>query len=202
MPIKTLHFTPNLNIYSKTILVNNWFFKLFPELASLEAHNLLNKKTRITTKLQNNQITYNDLVFYKKYSEYTLKTINKNKFQRFIKYLLNKEKIPESKITQINIRVLPLKNKENKWIIGKCHPSGAIKIFPKARNLCLRIASRFGKKTLFSYIKNRGKAALIHELLHIKYLNDEKKVRTLTKNYFKLFNKNKIPNSTDKLLFS
>jgi hypothetical protein len=141
-------------------------------------------------------------VFYKKYSKYTLNTINKTKFQRFIKYLLKREKIPESKITQIHIRVLPLKNKEDHWVIGRCHPKGVIKIFPKTKNLCSKIVSRFGKKTLFSYIKNRGRAALIHELLHIKYLNDEKKVRVLTKNYFKIYNNNKIPYAADKLLFS
>ena len=76
------------------------------------------------------------------------------------------------------------------------------KIFPKCRNLCLKIATKFGKKTLFSYIRNRGMAALIHELLHIKYADDEKKVRKLTREYFKKFNENEIPFSATKLLFA
>lgn len=88
---------------------------------------------------------------------------------------MRKEEIAESKIKQIKIRVFPFKNKEGQQVIGKCNRKGEIKIFPKNRSLCLKIASRFGKKTFFSYATSRVKAALIHELLHIKYLSDEKK---------------------------
>ena len=162
---------------------------------------MLTSKTRISTKIQNSQITHNDLVFYKKYSDYTLKSINKNKFQRFIKYVLKKEKIPENKINQINIRTFPFRNQKGQWVIGKCSHKGEIKIFPKNRILCLKIASKFGKETLFSYIKNRGMAALIHELLHIKYEKNEQKVRKLTKKYFKKYNEDSIPYSADRFLF-
>jgi hypothetical protein len=162
---------------------------------------LLSNRIKISAKLKNHQITHNDLVFYKRYSEYTHRVINKDKFQRFIKYILKKEKIPEKKINQIDIRVFPFKNEEGQWVIGKCNQSGEIKLFPKKRSLCLKIATRFGKKTLFSYIKIRGKAALIHELLHLKYLSDEQKVRSLTKKYFKIYNQNKIQHSIINLLF-
>lgn len=162
---------------------------------------LLTSKTIIEAKLQNNQIVHNDLVFYKKYSEYTLKLITKEKYQKFIKYILKKEEIPENKIIQISIRVFPVRNKKGQWLIGKCNQKGEIKIFPKNRNLCLKIAFRFGKQILFSYIKSRGLAALIHELLHLKYADDEKKVRKLTKKYFKKYNKDSIPYSANKFLF-
>lgn len=162
---------------------------------------MLISKTRISPKFQNRQITHNDLVFYRKYSEYTLKSINKNKFQRFINYILKKEAIPESKISKINIRVFPFRNQKGQWVIGKCNQNGEIKIFPKSRNLCLEIASKFGKKTLLSYIKNRGMAAIIHELLHIKYEKNEQEVRKLTKKYFRKFNKDKIPFAAAKFLF-
>ena len=163
---------------------------------------MLTSKIRITKKFHNNQIPHNDLVFYKKYSDYTLKSIKRAKFQRFIKYILKKEEIPENKISKITIRVFPFKNNMDQWVIGKCNQMGEIKIFPKCRNLCIKIAAKFGKKTLFSYIRNRGMAALIHELLHIKYADDEKKVRKLTREYFRKFNENEIPFSATKLLFA
>ena len=162
---------------------------------------MLTSKIKITTKFQNNQIPHKDLVFYKKYSDYTLKSIKKAKFQRFIKYILKKEEIPEEKISKINIRVFPLKNKMDQWVIGNCNQMGEIKIFPKCRNLCLKIAMKFGKKTLFSYIRNRGMAALIHELLHIKYEKNEQEVRKLTKKYFRKYNEDKIPFAAAKFLF-
>ncbi|MCJ7713343.1 hypothetical protein MUO66_02655, partial [Candidatus Bathyarchaeota archaeon] len=58
-----------------------------------------------------------------------------------------------------------------------------------------------GKKTFFSYVTSRAKAALIHEILHIKYLSDEKKARALTKKYFKIYDQNRIHPSATKLLF-
>ena len=36
---------------------------------------------------------------------------------------------------------------------------------------------------------NRARAALIHELLHLQYVKDERKVRELAKGYFCIFTK-------------
>lgn len=44
-------------------------------------------------------------------------------------------------------------------------------------------------------------AAIIHELLHIKYEKNEQEVRKLTKKYFRKFNKDKIPFAAAKFLF-
>ena len=38
---------------------------------------------------------------------------------------------------------------------------------------------------------NAARAALIHELLHLKYANDEEKVRELTREYFAVFAQNR-----------
>jgi len=51
-------------------------------------------------------------------------------------------------------------------------------------------SKKFGRETLFAYAGNRARAALIHELLHLKYTRDEKKVRELTKSYFSKYSKN------------
>lgn len=63
------------------------------------------------------------------------------------------------------------------------------------------MASQFGKKTFFSYVTSRAKAALIHELLHIKYLSDENKVRKLTRKYFKIYDQNRSHPCATKILF-
>jgi 5-carboxymethyl-2-hydroxymuconate isomerase len=43
---------------------------------------------------------------------------------------------------------------------------------------------KFGCNNLLAYAGNRVRAALIHELLHLKYAKDEKTVRELAKEYF------------------
>lgn len=164
---------------------------------------MLTDKIAITLKQkENHKIPLQDLTFYTKYSKFTVATLKNEKFQNFIKWLLRQEKIQENHITNIKIRVFPLKNKKEQWVIGNCNKVGIIKIFPKKRILCLKIASKFGKKAFYSYVKCRAKAALIHEILHLKYFNDEKKVRKLTAKYFKLFDKNRTPVSATKLLFA
>jgi len=90
-----------------------------------EISQLLNNRIAVITKFKKNDpIPHNDLVFYKQYSDFTLKTIKNQKFQRFIKHLLRKEEISENKIQQIKIRFFPLQNKEGQWIIGKCNKKG------------------------------------------------------------------------------
>src|SRR4030042_2057409 len=61
------------------------------------------------------------------------------------------------------------------------------------------IFQKFGKSTLLMYAGSRARAALIHELLHLKYETDEKKVRELAKEYFFDFTRIK-PSKTPKNL--
>jgi len=46
---------------------------------------------------------------------------------------------------------------------------------------------KVGNNGFKQYIKNRAKAALIHELLHLKYEDNETKVRELTNKYFSIY---------------
>ena len=54
---------------------------------------------------------------------------------------------------------------------------------------CQIFKQKFGRITLFAYAGNRARAVLIHELLHLKYAEDEKTVRELTKKYFHILTK-------------
>jgi hypothetical protein len=47
----------------------------------------------------------------------------------------------------------------------------------------------FGKENVSFFIKCRARATLIHELLHLKYVSDEEKVREFAEKYFKIFTK-------------
>jgi len=78
--------------------------------------------------------------------------------------------------------------KNGKGIAGNCDTArGRIRIYPKTTKFCQTFKQKFGRNTLLVYAGNRARAALIHELLHLKYAEDEKTVRALAKDYFCIF---------------
>ena len=66
---------------------------------------------------------------------------------------------------------------------------------------CRAFKQKFGKNTFLAYACSRARAALIHELLHLKYAADEKRVRELAQKYFLAFTQKK-PSHCRLLLFS
>ena len=130
-----------------------------------------------------------NLNFYTKYAALVLKALRKPRFQKFLKWMLRREKIEEYEIKDIQIRMFPSVNKNGHGLAGKCNGKGQIRIYPKRLAFCQKQMQEIGKKNVTFYIKGRAKAALIHELLHLKYASDEKKVRELTKKYFNIFTK-------------
>lgn len=90
--------------------------------------------------------------------------------------MLKKEKIEEQAVRAVHVKVLPLRRKNGKGIAGNCDTTrGRIRIYPKTMNFCQIFKQKFGRYTLLVYAGNRARAALIHELLHLKYIEDEKK---------------------------
>lgn len=130
------------------------------------------------------------LQFYKKYAAFVLKTLRNPRFQRFLKWIMRREKIKENKVQEVQVRVFPFQNENGNGLAGRYKSNGQILIFPKRFDFCRGLMQEHGKEKALSYIKNRAQAALIHELLHIKYSSDEKKVRKLTKEYFNIFAEN------------
>lgn len=148
-----------------------------------------------------------NLHFYTKYAALVSKALRKPRFQTFLKWMLRREKIEEYKIKDIQIRTFPSINENGHGLAGKCNGKGQIRIYPKRLKFCQKQMQEFGKKNVKSYIKGRAKAALIHELLHLKYGSDEEKVRKLAKKYFKIFTKPQHAQNTDqhdfaKMLFT
>jgi hypothetical protein len=146
--------------------------------------------------------------FYAKYSRFILKALKKSSFQDFLQFMFLAENIEEKIVDTVEIRVLPAPRKNGFNLVGKCDTfRGRIRIYPKSFNYCNAFSKKYGRDCLFAFVGNRAKAALMHELLHLKYVGDEKKVRELTASYFseylkKQLNKNFNWISMNDLIFS
>jgi hypothetical protein len=155
----------------------------------LEKTFLLSSKMRISVdheKLEN--FSQNHVTFYLKYSTFILRALKKPAFQKFLHWMLKKEKIEEQTVSAVHVKVLPFRRKNGKGIAGTCNTSrGRIRIYPKTMKFCQILKQKFGRNTLLAYAGNRARAALIHELLHLKYITDETTVRDLAKDYFCIF---------------
>ena len=138
-------------------------------------------------------------IFYMRYSSFVFRSLKKPLFQKFLHWMLRREKIEEQMVQAVQVKVFPLR-KNGKGLAGNCDlGKGKIRIYPKTMNFCRAFKQKFGKNSLLVYAGNRARAALIHELLHLKYATDEKKVRKLAKEYFFTFTRNKASNSSQTL---
>ena len=155
----------------------------------LEEKPSFSNKMRISVdheKLGN--FSQNHVKFYLKYSSFVFRVLKKPSFQKFLHWMLKKEKIEEQAVRAVHVKVLPLRRKNGKGIAGNCDTTrGRIRIYPKTMKFCQIFKQKFGRYTLLAYAGNRARAALIHELLHLKYTEDEKTVRELAKGYFCIF---------------
>jgi hypothetical protein len=149
----------------------------------------LSSKMRISVDHEQlESFSENHVSFYLKYSSFVFKALKKPSFQKFLRWMLKKEKIDEQIVSAVHVKVLPFRRKNGNDIAGKCNTSrGRIRIYPKTVKFCQVFKQKFGRSNLLAYAGNRAKAALIHELLHLKYAKDEKTVRELAKEYFCIF---------------
>jgi len=142
----------------------------------------------------------NHVKFYLKYSSFVFKALKKHSFQKFLHWMLKKEKIEEQEVSAVQVKVLPFRRKNGNGVAGKCNTArGRIRIYPKTVKFCQTFKQKFGRNTLLAYAGNRARAALIHELLHLKYAEDEKTVRELSKDYFCIFTQKQCTQSAHSL---
>lgn len=156
----------------------------------------LSNKIRVVSNPKKFESTSpNRLQFYTDYASAISGTLKKPLFQRFLNWILKKEKIEKNNVKDIQVRVFPFKKENGKSLAGRCNRNdGVIHIFPKKQSFLKKKLEKHKKQKIRFYLKSRARAALIHELLHIKYEDDESKVRQLTKKYFCLFSRHQ---STD-----
>ena len=152
----------------------------------LENNFQLSSKMRISVDPQKlESFSQNHVKFYLKYSSFVFKALKKPSFQKFLRWMLKKEKIEEQIVSAVHIKVLPFRGKNGNDVAGKCNTArGRILIYPKTIKFCQIFKQKFGRSNLLAYAGNRARASLMHELLHLKYAKDEKTVRELTKEYF------------------
>ncbi|MDQ1278841.1 MAG: hypothetical protein QG670_101 [Thermoproteota archaeon] len=127
--------------------------------------------------------------FYMKYNFFVLNTLKKPLFQRFLNWMLKKEEIDEYRVKDVQIRMFPFKKENGNGLVGSCNSKGKIILYPKGPEFCQGPMLRLGRENAKYYVKSRARAALIHELLHLKYEHDEEKVRELTRKYFNIYAK-------------
>jgi hypothetical protein len=149
----------------------------------------LSSKMRISVDHEKLEpFSQNHVKFYLKYSSFVFKALKKPSFQKFLHWMLKKEKIDEQSVSTVQVNVLPFRRANGNVVAGKCNTArGRIRIYPKTIKFCQIFKQKFGQSTLLAYAGNRARAALIHELLHLKYAEDEKTVRELAKGYFCVF---------------
>jgi hypothetical protein len=153
------------------------------------------------------KFSMNHFRFYMKYAFAVFNTLRKPLFQKFLNWVLRRERIDEHKVKDVQIRVFPLRKENGNGLAGRCNSEGKILLYPKRLEFCREKVQELGRENLDFYIKSRARAALIHELLHIKYVSDEEKVRELTEKYFNIFTKhqhshNSYAHNITKMLFA
>jgi len=161
----------------------------------------LSSKMKITVNLEKlDSFSQNHVRFYMKYSSFVFRSLKRSSFQKFLSWMLRKEKIDEQMVKAVHVKVFPLRRKNGKGLAGNCAPAeGKIRIYPKTLKFCRIFTQKFGKHTLLAYAGNRARAALIHELLHLKYVEDEKTVRELAEEYFFVFMQKQYAQNSNKL---
>jgi hypothetical protein len=152
----------------------------------LEKRLQLSSKMRIVVDSRKLGIySQNHAKFYLKYSSFVFRILKRPSFQKFLCWMLKKEEIEEQVVSAVQVKVLPFRRKNGNCVAGKCKTArGRIQLFPKTVKFCQIFKQKFGRGNLLAFAGNRARAALIHELLHLKYAEDERKVRELTKKYF------------------
>lgn len=157
-----------------------------------ETHSLSNKMKIIVNPEKPEKFSQKHVSFYMKYASFVFRTLRRPSFQKFLRWMLRKENIEEQMVRDVQVRVFPFRRKNGNGLAGNCNTSiGKIQIYPKTLKSCQELMQEFGKDKFISYAGSRARAALIHELLHLKYANDEEKVRELTKEYFAVFTQNR-----------
>ncbi|MFA5365124.1 MAG: hypothetical protein WC325_08105 [Candidatus Bathyarchaeia archaeon] len=148
----------------------------------------LTNKIRVVPNLKKvERCPENRLDFYTDYALVVSETLKKPLFQKFLDALLKREEIENASVKDIQIRMFPFQNENGKFLAGRCNSEGVIRIFPKRRMFFKRTLREHKNENAGCYLQNRAMAALIHEILHVKYESDESKVKQLTKKYFGIF---------------
>jgi hypothetical protein len=160
----------------------------------LQKTQILYSKIKITVNPEKtDNFSKRHVSFYMNYSFFVFKALRRPSYQKFLHWMLRRERIEIRRVGAVDVEIFPFRRKNGKGLAGNCNTTrGKIRIYPKTMKFCREFTQKFGKGTLLTYAGSRARAALIHELLHLKYAADEKRVRELAKEYFFAFTRNKL----------
>jgi len=127
------------------------------------------------------------LRFYRKYAAFVYRTLRKPLFQKFLNWVVKREKMEENMVEDVQVRVFPFRKENGKALAGRWSNKGKVLIYPKSLDVLRKVMRGCKKEKVCFYLESRAKATLIHELLHAKYGDNEDKVRELTRKYFNIF---------------
>jgi hypothetical protein len=148
----------------------------------------ISKKIRVVSNPKKiKECSEKRLEFYTNYASAVSGTLKRPTFQRFLNWIIKREAIEKKAVKDIQVRVFPFEKKNGNFLAGRCNNEGIIQIFPKRRSDLQKKLQKHTKEKVRFYLKSRAIAALIHEVLHLKYEGNESKVRQLTKKYFSTF---------------
>ena len=158
----------------------------------------LSRKIRIAGHPQKTvKFSEKRLRFYSKYATFVYRTLRKPLFQKFLNWVIKREKIEDNMVEEVQVRVFPFRKENGKALAGRWSNKGKVLIYPKSLDFLRKVMRGCKKKKVCFYIESRAKATLIHELLHAKYEDNEDKVRELTKKYFTMFMRHKKTQNTN-----
>ncbi len=145
--------------------------------------------------------------FYTKYATLVSNTLKRPRVQKLLNWIIRREKIEKDDVKTVKVRVFPHRKKNGKGLAGRYTSKGEIIIYPKRLAFFRRKMHECKRQKVYFFIQSRAIATLIHEYLHVKYSDDEDKVRDLTRRYFSIFIRHRCEESSNersilKLLFT
>lgn len=110
-------------------------------------------------------------------------------YQRFLRRVLAREQITDTSIAHIHVKTFPQMKANGRRLVGRSNGDGEIAIYPQGLRHIRAMRRKWGIEVSRLYVISRARAALLHELLHLKYRNREQKVRELTRHYYRAYRK-------------
>ena len=149
------------------------------------------KRIKVVASLKKSKKNAHHSKFYGKYAILVFKCLRNPLFLKFIYWVLKREEIEKERVKNVQVRMFPSLKENGNSLIGKCNHQGEVFLYPKRFDVCKKKFNEMKPEKFRNYIEERARASLIHELLHLKYEDDEKRVKHLTKKYFTIFHRNR-----------
>jgi hypothetical protein len=126
---------------------------------------------------------------YERFAHLATQALKDPTYQRFLCRVITREQIVDTQIAHIHVKTFPHVKSNGRRLVGRSNGDGEIALYPQRLRRIRTMRRRWGIEASRLYVKSRARAALLHELLHLKYRNREQTVRALTRRYFRAYQK-------------